>query len=176
MGGERVLFISAVSWSLITAGTPLLASLGSHTLALMTLTRFLMGFLQGEHCTNYWSLHDHRLLTGTEWSCSALWCLPTWLSFHKLARINQQVSLIYIYVKKNTKHWPGSVQQFCSPSYPDWRTIHMSVLDNLVRLLSTFYQWIHWFAVWNSALNLLLILGDFSIHVCWPGDPLGSHF
>ncbi|XP_031701750.1 solute carrier family 17 member 9-like isoform X1 [Anarrhichthys ocellatus] len=47
VGGERVLFISSVLWALVTAGTPLLAHLGSHTLALMALARFLMGVLQG---------------------------------------------------------------------------------------------------------------------------------
>ncbi|KAK1897851.1 Solute carrier family 17 member 9 [Dissostichus eleginoides] len=47
VGGEHVLFVSAASWSLITAMTPLLAHLGSHTLALMTLARFLMGLTQG---------------------------------------------------------------------------------------------------------------------------------
>ena len=53
MGGERVLFISAVSWALITACTPLLAKLSSHTLLLMTLARFLMGLQQGEYCTRH---------------------------------------------------------------------------------------------------------------------------
>lgn len=49
VGGERVLFFSATSWALVTFLTPPLAHLSSHTLAFMTLTRFLMGLLQGEH-------------------------------------------------------------------------------------------------------------------------------
>lgn len=48
VGGERVLLLSAASWAVITAGTPLLAHLGSHQLFLMTLARILMGLLQGE--------------------------------------------------------------------------------------------------------------------------------
>lgn len=51
VGGERVLFLSATSWSLVTAATPLLVYLGSHTLYLMTMARFLMGVLQGEYCS-----------------------------------------------------------------------------------------------------------------------------
>ncbi|KAF0035647.1 hypothetical protein F2P81_010959 [Scophthalmus maximus] len=48
VGGERVLLVSVATWALITALTPLVAQLGSHTLALMTTARFLMGLLQGE--------------------------------------------------------------------------------------------------------------------------------
>lgn len=40
--------ISAASWGVITAGTPLLAGWGSHILALMVFSRFLMGLSQGE--------------------------------------------------------------------------------------------------------------------------------
>ncbi|XP_057684565.1 solute carrier family 17 member 9-like [Corythoichthys intestinalis] len=47
IGGERMIFLSAASWALVTAATPLLARLGSHTLALMTMARVLMGMLQG---------------------------------------------------------------------------------------------------------------------------------
>ncbi|XP_041654978.1 solute carrier family 17 member 9-like [Cheilinus undulatus] len=64
VGGERVLFISAVSWSLITAGTPLLAKLGSHTLALMTMARFLMGLLQGVFFPSLASLCSQRVVEG----------------------------------------------------------------------------------------------------------------
>ena len=47
------MFTSAALWALITAVTPLLAKLGSHTLALMSMARFLMGLLQGECFTRY---------------------------------------------------------------------------------------------------------------------------
>ncbi|KAF1390139.1 hypothetical protein PFLUV_G00055010 [Perca fluviatilis] len=64
MGGERVLFISAVSWALITAGTPLLAHLGSHTLALLTMARFLMGLMQGVFFPSLASLCSQRVVEG----------------------------------------------------------------------------------------------------------------
>uniref|UniRef100_UPI0037E7599C voltage-gated purine nucleotide uniporter SLC17A9-like n=1 Tax=Semicossyphus pulcher TaxID=241346 RepID=UPI0037E7599C len=64
VGGERVLFISAASWSLITAATPLLAKLGSHTLALMTMARFLMGLLQGVFYPSLASLCSQRVVEG----------------------------------------------------------------------------------------------------------------
>uniref|UniRef100_A0AAQ4RKV4 Major facilitator superfamily (MFS) profile domain-containing protein n=1 Tax=Gasterosteus aculeatus aculeatus TaxID=481459 RepID=A0AAQ4RKV4_GASAC len=64
LGGERVLLISAVSWALITAVTPLLAHLGSHTLALMTMARFLMGLLQGVFFPSLASLCSQRVLEG----------------------------------------------------------------------------------------------------------------
>ncbi|KAK5895349.1 hypothetical protein CesoFtcFv8_011946 [Champsocephalus esox] len=64
VGGERVLFVSAASWSLITAVTPLLAHLGSHTLALMTLARFLMGLTQGVFFPSLASLCSQRVLEG----------------------------------------------------------------------------------------------------------------
>uniref|UniRef100_A0A8C9Z637 Voltage-gated purine nucleotide uniporter SLC17A9 n=1 Tax=Sander lucioperca TaxID=283035 RepID=A0A8C9Z637_SANLU len=64
MGGERVVFISAVSWALITAGTPLLAHLGSHTLALLTMARFLMGLTQGVFFPSLASLCSQRVVEG----------------------------------------------------------------------------------------------------------------
>ncbi|XP_071059763.1 voltage-gated purine nucleotide uniporter SLC17A9-like [Pseudochaenichthys georgianus] len=64
VGGESVLFVSAASWSLITAVTPLLAHLGSHTLALMTLARFLMGLTQGVFFPSLASLCSQRVLEG----------------------------------------------------------------------------------------------------------------
>ncbi|XP_034552255.1 solute carrier family 17 member 9-like [Notolabrus celidotus] len=64
VGGERVLFISAASWSVITAGTPLLAKLGSHTLALMSMARFLMGLLQGVFFPSLASLCSQRVVEG----------------------------------------------------------------------------------------------------------------
>ncbi|XP_076022856.1 voltage-gated purine nucleotide uniporter SLC17A9-like [Genypterus blacodes] len=62
VGGEQILFLSAVSWSLITAATPLLAHLGSHTVALMTGARFLMGMLQGVFFPSLASLCSQRVL------------------------------------------------------------------------------------------------------------------
>ncbi|XP_074499563.1 voltage-gated purine nucleotide uniporter SLC17A9-like [Sebastes fasciatus] len=64
VGGERVLLISAVSWALITAATPLLAHSGSHTLALMTMARFLMGVMQGVYFPSLASLCSQRIVEG----------------------------------------------------------------------------------------------------------------
>ncbi|XP_062421793.1 voltage-gated purine nucleotide uniporter SLC17A9-like isoform X2 [Pungitius pungitius] len=64
LGGERVLFISAASWALITAVTPLLAHLGSHIFALMTMARFLMGLLQGVFYPSLASLCSQRVSEG----------------------------------------------------------------------------------------------------------------
>ncbi|XP_048353670.1 solute carrier family 17 member 9 [Sphaerodactylus townsendi] len=47
IGGEKVLLLSAFAWGSITALTPLVIYLGSAHLVLMTLSRFLMGLLQG---------------------------------------------------------------------------------------------------------------------------------
>ncbi|XP_054837008.1 solute carrier family 17 member 9 [Eublepharis macularius] len=47
IGGEKVLLLSASAWGSITALTPLLIYLGSAHLILMTISRFLMGLLQG---------------------------------------------------------------------------------------------------------------------------------
>ncbi|RVE70866.1 hypothetical protein OJAV_G00069100 [Oryzias javanicus] len=64
VGGERVLLLSAASWALITAGTPLLAHLGSHQLFFMTLARILMGLLQGVFFPSLASLCSQRVLEG----------------------------------------------------------------------------------------------------------------
>uniref|UniRef100_A0A3B3CYZ1 Solute carrier family 17 member 9a n=1 Tax=Oryzias melastigma TaxID=30732 RepID=A0A3B3CYZ1_ORYME len=64
VGGERVLLLSAASWAVITAGTPLLAHLGSHQLFLMTLARILMGLLQGVFFPSLASLCSQRVLEG----------------------------------------------------------------------------------------------------------------
>lgn len=64
MGGERVLLISAVMWSVITAGTPLLTHFSSHTVALMIVARFLMGLLQGVFFPSLASLCSKRVLEG----------------------------------------------------------------------------------------------------------------
>ncbi|XP_028308838.1 solute carrier family 17 member 9-like [Gouania willdenowi] len=61
VGGERVLFISALSWTLITIVTPLLVHLGSRTLVLMTMARFLMGLFQGVFFPSLASLCSQRV-------------------------------------------------------------------------------------------------------------------
>lgn len=62
IGGERVLLISAVSWGLIAAVTPLLAKLSSRSLFLMTVARFLMGLLQGVFFPSLASLCSYRVV------------------------------------------------------------------------------------------------------------------
>uniref|UniRef100_A0A3B4AP15 Major facilitator superfamily (MFS) profile domain-containing protein n=1 Tax=Periophthalmus magnuspinnatus TaxID=409849 RepID=A0A3B4AP15_9GOBI len=62
IGGERVLLMSAASWGVITAGTPLMARLCSRTLFLMTTARFLMGLLQGVFFPSLASLCSHRVV------------------------------------------------------------------------------------------------------------------
>lgn len=48
MGGEKVLLLSAAAWGSMTAFTPILAHFCSQPILSMTLSRFLMGLLQGE--------------------------------------------------------------------------------------------------------------------------------
>lgn len=62
IGGEHVLLMSAVSWGLITAATPLLAKLSSRALFLMTVARFLMGLLQGVFFPSLASLCSYRVV------------------------------------------------------------------------------------------------------------------
>ncbi|KAJ0064871.1 hypothetical protein NL108_017012, partial [Boleophthalmus pectinirostris] len=62
IGGERVLLMSAASWGLITAGTPLVTRFSSHALFLMTAARFLMGLLQGVFFPSLASLCSHRVV------------------------------------------------------------------------------------------------------------------
>ncbi|KAM7411418.1 hypothetical protein PAMA_021419 [Pampus argenteus] len=64
VGGEWILFFSASSWALITAGTPLLTRIGHHTLALLTMSRFLMGLLQGVFFPSLASLCSQRVVEG----------------------------------------------------------------------------------------------------------------
>ncbi|MEE6506254.1 hypothetical protein FKM82_007607 [Ascaphus truei] len=47
VGGEKVLLLSALTWGLITAVTPLAANVTAVPLLLVSLLRFLMGLLQG---------------------------------------------------------------------------------------------------------------------------------
>lgn len=62
IGGEHILLMSAVSWGLITAVTPLLARLSSRALLLMTAARFLMGLLQGVFFPSLASLCSYRVV------------------------------------------------------------------------------------------------------------------
>lgn len=62
IGGERVLLMSAVSWGVITAVTPLLSKLSSRALFLMTAARFLMGLLQGVFFPSLASLCSYRVV------------------------------------------------------------------------------------------------------------------
>ncbi|KAM9785544.1 voltage-gated purine nucleotide uniporter SLC17A9-like [Neosynchiropus ocellatus] len=62
VGGERVLVLSAASWSTVTMATPLLSRLSSHSVLLMTLARFLMGLLQGVFFPSLASLCSQRVL------------------------------------------------------------------------------------------------------------------
>lgn len=48
IGGERVLLLSTSSWAMMTAITPLLVNIGLRPLVTMTVTRFLLGVMQGE--------------------------------------------------------------------------------------------------------------------------------
>ncbi|XP_061702038.1 voltage-gated purine nucleotide uniporter SLC17A9-like isoform X2 [Syngnathoides biaculeatus] len=72
IGGERVLLFSATSWAAVTAATPLLARLGSHSLALMTLARVLMGVLQGVFFPSLASLIAQRAPEGQKSFLSAI--------------------------------------------------------------------------------------------------------
>ncbi|KAM8830795.1 voltage-gated purine nucleotide uniporter SLC17A9-like [Synchiropus picturatus] len=62
VGGERVLVLSAASWSTVTMVTPLLSRLSSHSVLSMTLARFLMGLLQGVFFPSLASLCSQRVL------------------------------------------------------------------------------------------------------------------
>lgn len=48
VGGEKVMLLSAAAWGAMTAFTPILAHFCSQPIVSMTVSRFLMGLLQGE--------------------------------------------------------------------------------------------------------------------------------
>lgn len=56
VGGEKVLLLAATAWGSLTAFTPILAHICSQPIFSMTLSRFLMGLLQGE--TFFFFSHD----------------------------------------------------------------------------------------------------------------------
>ncbi|XP_034028901.1 solute carrier family 17 member 9-like [Thalassophryne amazonica] len=62
LGGERVLLLSTALWTLITAATPLLAKVSTHSLLLMTLARLLMGLVQGVYFPSLASLCSQRVV------------------------------------------------------------------------------------------------------------------
>ncbi|XP_056130879.1 solute carrier family 17 member 9-like [Lampris incognitus] len=64
VGGEWVLFLSTASWASITVVTPLLAHVGIQPLTIMTITRFLMGLLQGVYYPSLASLCSQRVAEG----------------------------------------------------------------------------------------------------------------
>ncbi|KAM8946686.1 voltage-gated purine nucleotide uniporter SLC17A9 [Pelodytes ibericus] len=75
VGGERVLFLSAVTWGLITAITPLAAHMSSAPLVLVSLLRFLMGLLQGVHFPALASLFSQRVHEHERaFTCSVVGC------------------------------------------------------------------------------------------------------
>ncbi|XP_042585592.1 solute carrier family 17 member 9 [Cyprinus carpio] len=64
IGGERVLLLSTFSWGVMTAVTPLLANIGLRPLVTMTVTRFLLGVMQGVHYPSLVSICAQRVTEG----------------------------------------------------------------------------------------------------------------
>ncbi|XP_016086132.1 solute carrier family 17 member 9-like [Sinocyclocheilus grahami] len=64
IGGERVLLLSTSSWAVMTAITPLLANIGLRPLVTMTMTRFLLGVMQGVHYPSLVSICAQRVVEG----------------------------------------------------------------------------------------------------------------
>uniref|UniRef100_A0A8C1AZU2 Voltage-gated purine nucleotide uniporter SLC17A9 n=2 Tax=Cyprinus carpio TaxID=7962 RepID=A0A8C1AZU2_CYPCA len=64
IGGERVLLLSTSSWAVMTAITPLLANIGLQPLVTMTVTRFLLGVMQGVHYPSLVSICAQRVVEG----------------------------------------------------------------------------------------------------------------
>ncbi|XP_067269965.1 voltage-gated purine nucleotide uniporter SLC17A9 [Pseudorasbora parva] len=75
IGGERVLLLSTSSWAVMTAITPLLANIGPRPLVTMTVTRFLLGVMQGVHYPSLVSVCAQRVTEGERgFSMSTLAC------------------------------------------------------------------------------------------------------
>ncbi|XP_043102434.1 solute carrier family 17 member 9 [Puntigrus tetrazona] len=64
IGGERVLLLSTSSWAVMTAITPLLANIGLRPLVTMTVSRFLLGVMQGVHYPCLVSICAQRVTEG----------------------------------------------------------------------------------------------------------------
>ncbi|CAG11274.1 unnamed protein product, partial [Tetraodon nigroviridis] len=62
VGGEKVLLLAATAWGSLTAFTPILAHLCSQPIFSMTLSRFLMGLLQGVHYPSLASLCSQKVV------------------------------------------------------------------------------------------------------------------
>ncbi|KAK7135897.1 hypothetical protein R3I94_014540 [Phoxinus phoxinus] len=75
IGGERVLLLSTSSWAVLTAITPLLTKIGPRPLVTMTVTRFLLGVMQGVHYPSLVSVCAQRVTEGERgFSMSTLAC------------------------------------------------------------------------------------------------------
>ncbi|XP_075427577.1 voltage-gated purine nucleotide uniporter SLC17A9 isoform X2 [Ascaphus truei] len=75
VGGEKVLLLSALTWGLITAVTPLAANVTAVPLLLVSLLRFLMGLLQGVHFPALASLFSQRVRENERaFTCSTVGC------------------------------------------------------------------------------------------------------
>ncbi|XP_056117040.1 solute carrier family 17 member 9 [Rhinichthys klamathensis goyatoka] len=75
IGGERVLLLSTSSWAVMTAITPLLTNIGPRPLVTMTVTRFLLGVMQGVHYPSLVSVCAQRVTEGERsFSMSTLAC------------------------------------------------------------------------------------------------------
>ncbi|CAM4716977.1 unnamed protein product [Leuciscus chuanchicus] len=75
IGGERVLLLSTSSWAVMTAITPLLTNIGPRPLVTMTVTRFLLGVMQGVHYPSLVSVCAQRVTEGERgFSMSSLAC------------------------------------------------------------------------------------------------------
>ncbi|XP_077080181.1 voltage-gated purine nucleotide uniporter SLC17A9 isoform X2 [Siphateles boraxobius] len=75
IGGEKVLLLSTSSWAFITAITPLLTNIGPRPLVTMTVTRFLLGVMQGVHYPSLVSVCAQRVTEGERgFSMSTLAC------------------------------------------------------------------------------------------------------
>ncbi|XP_068604702.1 solute carrier family 17 member 9b [Brachionichthys hirsutus] len=62
VGGEKVVLLSAAAWGSMTAFTPILARFCSQPIISMTLSRFLMGLLQGVHYPSLASLCSQKVV------------------------------------------------------------------------------------------------------------------
>ncbi|KAM4622234.1 voltage-gated purine nucleotide uniporter SLC17A9 isoform 1-T3 [Discoglossus pictus] len=75
VGGEKVILLSALTWGLITAVTPIAAHLTSVPLLLVSFLRFVMGLLQGVHFPALASLFSQRVRENERaFTCSAVGC------------------------------------------------------------------------------------------------------
>uniref|UniRef100_A0A671QT97 Solute carrier family 17 member 9b n=1 Tax=Sinocyclocheilus anshuiensis TaxID=1608454 RepID=A0A671QT97_9TELE len=62
VGGEKVLLLSVAAWGAMNAFTPILAHFCSQPIVSMTISRFLMGLLQGVHYPSLASLCSQKVV------------------------------------------------------------------------------------------------------------------